>query len=189
MSMPGSPRHAAVFLDRDGVIIENRPTYVRRWEDVHIFPQALNALRMAAELPFKIIIVTNQSAVGRGIISLEAAEAINSRLVREIEAGDGRVDGVFMCPHAPEVGCLCRKPQPGLLLQAAKAHDLELTRSIMIGDALTDLEAGRMAGARVSALVKTGRGTDQIALPEADSYRPFPVYDDLFEALKCLLEE
>jgi D-glycero-D-manno-heptose 1,7-bisphosphate phosphatase len=75
------------------------------------------------------------------------------------------------------------------LLQAAKAHDLELTRSIMIGDALTDLEAGRMAGARVSALVKTGRGTDQIALPEADSYRPFPVYDDLFEALKCLLEE
>lgn len=187
MSIPDKPRHAALFLDRDGVIIENRPSYVRRWQDVYIFPQALEALRTAAESPFKIILVTNQSAVGRGIISQEAAEAINDGLVREIEGAGGRVDGVLMCPHAPEDGCGCRKPQPGLLLQAAKAHHVNLSQSIMIGDALTDLAAGRTAGTRVSALVKTGRGTNQIALPEAVDYRPFPIYDDLLEALNDLL--
>lgn len=187
MSMPETARRAALFLDRDGVIIENRASYVRSWEDVHIFPQALEALRAAAESPFKIILVTNQSVVGRGIISLKAAEAINSRLVREIEAVGGRVDGVIMCPHAPEDACLCRKPQPGLLLQAAKAYQVELAQSIMVGDALTDLEAGQKAGTKVSALVKTGRGMEQAGLPKADEYRPFPIYDDLFEAISYLL--
>ncbi|MFZ0548535.1 MAG: HAD family hydrolase [Candidatus Promineifilaceae bacterium] len=183
-----SPSHQpALFLDRDGVIIENRASYVRRWQDVHIYPQALEALRMASTLPLKIIVVTNQSAVGRGILPLAIAQEINSRLMEEIEEFGGRVDGVFMCPHAPQDHCRCRKPQPGLLLNAAKAHQINLRHSIMIGDALTDLAAGRAAGTRVSALVKTGRGIEQVSLPKANEYRPFPLYDNLFDALKELL--
>jgi D-glycero-D-manno-heptose 1,7-bisphosphate phosphatase len=103
----------AIFLDRDGVLIENRPSYVRGWEDVHIFHQALAALVRISTAPYKIVLVTNQSAVGRGLISSEVAWAINRRLVSVIEDAGGRIDGVFMCPHAPQDRCACRKPKPG----------------------------------------------------------------------------
>ncbi|MCI0395206.1 MAG: HAD family hydrolase [Chloroflexi bacterium] len=177
----------AIFLDRDGVIIENRPEYVRCWADVAIYPQALAALAQVARESYKIIVVTNQSAVGQGLLSLPAAQEINERLARAIEAGGGRVDGIFMCPHTPEAACPCRKPRPGLLLEAAQALSLDLSRSILIGDALTDLAAGRAAGIARNVLVRTGRGLAQLQLPEAAALRPFPVYDNLWEALAALL--
>lgn len=176
----------ALFLDRDGVIIENRPAYVRSWEDVFIYPQALAALVSARQSPYRIVIVTNQSAVGRGLISLSTARLINQRLVTKIEAAGGRIDGVFMCPHAPEDNCACRKPKPGLLLDAARKLSLNLNRSVLIGDALTDLSAGRAAGVAQTILLRTGRGAIQAALPEANSFKPFPVYDTLSEALANL---
>jgi D-glycero-D-manno-heptose 1,7-bisphosphate phosphatase len=104
----------AIFLDRDGVIIENRPSYVRSWADVVILPLALEAMARIHASPFKIVIVTNQSAVGRGLLGLEEAWAINHHLQQVIEESGGRVDGLFMCPHSPEDHCNCRKPKPGL---------------------------------------------------------------------------
>src|SRR4030067_60755 len=101
----------AIFLDRDGVLIENRSSYVLRWEDVEIYPQALAALAQASSSSYKIILITNQSAVGRAIIELETALEINLRLVQKIEETGGRIDGVFMCPHKPEDHCECRKPK------------------------------------------------------------------------------
>ena len=98
----------AVFLDRDGVLIENVDDYVRSWSDVRPYPSALEALARWAGLPHRILIVTNQSVVGRGLISLAEAQAMNDRLVGLIRAGGGRIDGVFMCPHAPGDDCLCR---------------------------------------------------------------------------------
>jgi D-glycero-D-manno-heptose 1,7-bisphosphate phosphatase len=181
-------RHPAIFLDRDGVIIENRPSYVRSRAEVAIYPQALAALARAGAGPEKIILVTNQSAVGRGIISLETAQAINVGLVAEIERSGGRVDGVYMCPHAPEAGCDCRKPRPGLFFQAARAHSIDLSRSLMIGDALTDLQAARAAGIPRLILVRTGRGARQERLPEAAQLKPFHVYDTLAEALAGLTD-
>jgi D-glycero-D-manno-heptose 1,7-bisphosphate phosphatase len=175
--------YPAIFLDRDGVIIENRADYVRSWSDVVVFPQALEALAKLSASPYKIVFVTNQSAIGRGIISLETAEEINRRLVALVEAAGVRVDGIFMCPHAPEDGCDCRKPRPGLLLQAARALDLDLSRSILIGDALTDLMAGQAAGVGRLALVRSGRGAEQIRLPRPEGLKPFPAYDTLAEAL------
>ena len=154
----------ALFLDRDGVIIENRPNYVRSWDNVNIFPQVLDALAQVNRSDHKIIIVTNQSAVSRGFITLEEAEIINRRLVNIIEEAGGKVDGVFMCPHHPDEGCVCRKPKPGLLLQAAKSLRLDLSASVLIGDALTDLEAGKAAGVSRLVLVRTGRGAAQSSL-------------------------
>jgi D-glycero-D-manno-heptose 1,7-bisphosphate phosphatase len=177
----------AIFLDRDGVIIENRADYVRGWEDVSIFPQALQALAKASARPYKLVLVTNQSAVGRGLISLAAAEAINRRLVAQIENAGGRVDGIFMCPHAPEAGCDCRKPKPGLLLQAAEALDLDLGRSVMIGDALTDLMAGQGAGVGSLALVRTGLGAEQERLPKPDGLKAYQTYDTVTDALEDIL--
>jgi D-glycero-D-manno-heptose 1,7-bisphosphate phosphatase len=178
----------AIFLDRDGVIIENRSDYVRSWEDVHVFPQALEALANASASPYKIVFVTNQSAVGRGLMSLATAEAINCRLKALIEDAGGRVDGIFLCPHAPEAACDCRKPKPGLLLQAAQALDLDLARSVMIGDALTDLMAGQAAGVRRLALVRSGRGADQDRLPKPESLKQYQTYDSLTSALEDILD-
>ncbi len=173
----------AIFLDRDGVIIENRADYVRCWGDVAIYPQALSILARLRDLPYKFVIVTNQSVVGRARISLETAQAINERLVAKIVEAGGRIDGVFMCPHAPQDDCDCRKPRPGLLFQAAEALDIDLSSSWMIGDALTDVMAGKAAGVDRTALVLTGRGEAQVGRPEADDVGPFSVFEDLSAAL------
>lgn len=174
----------AIFLDRDGVIIENRADYVRCWHDVEIFPQALDALARLRQWPGKIVIVTNQSVVGRRLISLQEAQDINRRLLREIETAGGRIDAVYMCPHAPDDNCACRKPLPGMLTQAARDLQIKLTQSIMIGDALTDLAAGRAAGVSEVALVRTGHGQEQVASPAANKMAPFAVYNTLSDALQ-----
>lgn len=175
--------YPALFLDRDGVIVENRPNYIRSWADIFIFPQALDALVKVRIAPYKIVIVTNQSAIGRGLISLSEAEAINRRLVAEIEAAGGRIDAVMMCPHAPQDNCTCRKPLPGLLHQAAALLSLDLRNSILIGDALSDILAGQAAGVQTNVLVRTGRGAHQASLANTISIKPFLVYDTLAQAL------
>jgi D-glycero-D-manno-heptose 1,7-bisphosphate phosphatase len=178
--------HSAIFLDRDGVIIENVDSYVRSWSDVVVFPQALAALSRLKMSSYKIVIVTNQSVVGRGIISLSDSHNINDRLVKVITNAGGRVDGVYVCPHAPEEDCSCRKPRPGLLLQAASALSIDLSQSIFVGDALTDIQAGQNAGIPTNLLVRTGRGAAQIALIEAQHPGLVPIYDNLFDAIDAL---
>ena len=178
----------AIFLDRDGVIIENRSSYVRSWADVHFYPGALETLATLRTLAYKIVIITNQSAVGRGIISLETALEINQGVVETIERNGGRIDGVFMCPHAPFDNCECRKPRPGLIHQAVSSLSIDLSRSILVGDALSDLLAGQSAGIDKIALVRTGRGKSQEALPKPEGLKAFLVFDSIAEALGTLIQ-
>lgn len=179
--------NAALFLDRDGVIIENRQNYVRTWNDVLIYPKSIEALLKIKSSDYKIVIITNQSAVGRGLISIKTAEQINACLIEKIETAGGRIDGVFMCPHSPLDNCLCRKPSPGLIEQAESSLNLNLARSILIGDALSDILAGQTAGVGQNVLVRTGRGSAQTALPQVSQLSPFLIYDDLAEALEDLI--
>lgn len=179
--------HPAIFLDRDGVLIENRSKYIRHWEDVEFLPGVLAALSQLSTKPQKIIIITNQSAVGRGIITQTAAEQINDQLMSVIRGAGGRIDGLYMCPHKPEDQCTCRKPQPGLITRAAKELSVDLSNSHLVGDALSDLEAGRNAGINQVALVLTGRGSSQLSLPESKILQPFPVFRSLSEALSAVL--
>jgi D-glycero-D-manno-heptose 1,7-bisphosphate phosphatase len=146
-----------IFLDRDGVIIENREAYVRTWEDVAFIPGALAALAQAAATPYAIVLVTNQAGIGKGVIPATVSDSINQRIREEIERAGGRVDGIYVCPHTDVDDCECRKPRPGMLLQAARELDLDLSQSWMIGDALTDMQAGQAAGVK-TLLVLTGRG-------------------------------
>jgi len=178
----------AIFLDRDGVIIENRTAYIRSWDDVHIFPQALNALARLQSSPYKIVIVTNQSVVGRGLISLQAAWEINRQLIAVIERAGGRIDQVYLCPHIPEDECTCRKPKPGLILQAARELSLDLSHSILIGDTLSDLQAGRLAGVKQVALVRTGLGATLAQSTPGAEPRDYPAYDTLADALAELVK-
>src|SRR5919109_46297 len=158
----------AIFLDRDGILIENRSNYVRDWSQVKIFPEAINALSLPAVKNYKIVVITNQSAVGRGLITLQTARDINDRLVNLINRQGGQVHGVYMCPHKPDDGCKCRKPKPGLFFQAAEELSLDLKRSWMVGDAWSDIQAGQAAGLRQMILVKTGRGAEQLLQPRPD---------------------
>ena len=179
----------AIFLDRDGVLIENRSDYVRDWSQVKIFPDAIHDLSHSKLIELKIVIVTNQSAVGRGIISLETAEEINERLVHLIRDRGSRIDGVYLCPHGPHDGCDCRKPKPGLLLRAAKDLSLDLKRPWMVGDAWSDVQAGQSAGVQGTVILKTGRGTDQLSLPRPVHVSgEFLICDDLTQALGAILD-
>jgi D-glycero-D-manno-heptose 1,7-bisphosphate phosphatase len=178
---------AAIFLDRDGVVIENRDGYVRSWSDVEFLPGALNALARLNSTLFKIVLVSNQSAVGRGLLTLEMALELHERIVAKVRDAGGRVDDSFLCPHAPWEDCQCRKPQPGLLFQAARKHGLDLGRSYMVGDALSDIQAGRFAGVSRLVLVLTGRGKHQMGLAEAKELGPFDVFPRLGDFVDYLV--
>jgi D-glycero-D-manno-heptose 1,7-bisphosphate phosphatase len=172
---------SVVFLDRDGVLIENVPTYVREWDEVKVFPKAVEACRILTELGIPLVVVTNQAGVGRKILSLEHVETMNARILSEIEKGGGRFTAAYICPHHPDDGCDCRKPLPGMLLRAAAEHSLDLTNAAMVGDGVTDLLAASAAGV-YGVLVRTGRGAEQeMEMRQAGLDRP--VFDDLGEAV------
>lgn len=178
---------AGILLDRDGVLIKNRAEYILGENEVEFIPGSLEAVVNAASVGWPIMIITNQSAIGRGLLSLEVAKSINQLVIRRIEANGGRIDGLYMCPHHPKDGCSCRKPEPGLIQQAAEDFSLDLEQSILIGDAFTDIEAGRRAGVGTRALVRTGRGALQEKHLKVKPAGEYFVFDDLNEALIALL--
>ena len=164
--------HPAIFLDRDGVIIENRADYVKSLSETKFIPGSLEALAWLAQHDWLIVIVTNQAAIGRRIITRETADAINAYVVSQITAAGGRVDGLYLCPHRSDEGCPCRKPAPGLLLQAAADLGIDLEKSLMIGDAVSDVQAAVAAGARpvlvLSGLIKQAQAQPLNAAVFAD---------------------
>jgi D-glycero-D-manno-heptose 1,7-bisphosphate phosphatase len=125
--------------------------------------------------------------IGRGIVRSRAVEAINRRMVHEAANAGGRIVDVAYCPHRPEDRCSCRKPQPGLILGLATAYGVDLAKSVVIGDALTDVEAGRAAGCE-SILVLTGRGSDEAAGAAAVGPVGFSVAASLSHAVQAVLE-
>lgn len=175
----------AVFLDRDGVICENRPDHVKSWSEFRFLPGALLALRRLAATPFRIVVVTNQAIVHRGTVPASAVEEIHERMARAVRRFGGRLDAIYCCPHRPEEGCPCRKPKPGLLLQAARDLGIQLEGSYLIGDALTDMEAALAVGCQ-PILVRTGRGAAQ-AEQVIQRHPGIPVFADLLEAVMWIV--
>jgi D-glycero-D-manno-heptose 1,7-bisphosphate phosphatase len=177
----------AVFLDRDGVINENWPGYVKSWEEMEFLPGALEALRALAQSDFLIVVTTNQSAIGRGLMPPQAVDRIHRLLRETVEGHGGRLDAIYVCPHAPEDGCQCRKPAPGLLLAAAADLGLSLARSYLVGDALSDIQAAQAVSA-TGILVMTGRGREQVKQPPPAGLQPYHVAEDLAGAVDLIQE-
>lgn len=177
----------AVFLDRDGVLIENRADYVREWSQVSVYPKTYSSLISIQNAGYKIVIVTNQSAVGRGMLALQTAHELNQRLVELIRENGGQVDGVYLCPHRPEDDCDCRKPKPGMLLQAANELKIDFSRSWLVGDAWSDILAGQAVGVRGTILVRTGRGQNQLSQSHPGNLDSFFVATDLAHAALIIL--
>lgn len=149
-------RDRAVFADRDGTLIED-PGFLTDPDGVKLVPGAAEALADLRRRGFRLVVVSNQSGLARQLIRAEQATAVHERFVRELERYGVELDDVRYCPHLPEDGCACRKPLPGLLLDAASKLDVDLTRSFMVGDRDSDVEAGRRAGC-TTILLSTDTG-------------------------------
>lgn len=176
----------ALFLDRDGVIINERG-YVHRTEDIVLIQGAAQAIARVNALGVPVVVITNQAGIGRGLYTEADFYAVQAHLALLLASFDAHVDATYFCPHHPEHGlgafrviCECRKPGPGLLVRAAQEMHLDLARSLMVGDKASDLLAGRAAGCG-TLLVRTGYG----AQVEADAEREPGelLWDNVFDSL------
>jgi D-glycero-D-manno-heptose 1,7-bisphosphate phosphatase len=181
-------RKRAVFLDRDGTINEEKE-YLHRSEDFSFIPGAPAAIRLLKEAGFLVIVVTNQSGIGRGYFDEEAVHRLHRYMDEELDHYGAAVDGYYLCPHHPRHGigdyrkeCCCRKPLPGMLLEAARDFDIDLAASYIIGDKLADIEAGLAAGCR-PLLVSTGYGKEQSVLLPAG----IPLFGDILAAVRSII--
>ncbi|MGH1362487.1 MAG: D-glycero-alpha-D-manno-heptose-1,7-bisphosphate 7-phosphatase [Calditrichia bacterium] len=190
-----TPTKIAVFLDRDGTLNIDT-SYPASLDDIELLPGAIEAVRLLNEAGILAIVVTNQSGVARGYFSEERVLEINAGITRWFEEGCARIDGWYYCPHHPTAGeapyrkeCDCRKPGGGMLLQAAKDFDLDLSRCYMIGDKLSDVEAG-LRLKMTTVLVNTGEGKLQAVKAAADKTLPQPdhVLADVLAAAKYIVE-
>jgi D-glycero-D-manno-heptose 1,7-bisphosphate phosphatase len=183
------PRHrSAVFLDRDGVINANRADYVLAWEQFRFLPEALKALALLSAAMRPVIVVTNQTIVGKGLMTTDILDDVHARMRSAVKAAGGSILDILYCPHLAAENCACRKPKPGLLHMAANRHNISLSESFYVGDALSDVMAGQAAGCRC-VLVETGRGRSQVLREEARFLRDYHEARNLLDAVKWILAQ
>ncbi len=147
-----------IVLDRDGTIIEER-VYLSDPKQVELLPGAGQALRELSEMGFGLVVITNQSGIGRGFFDEKQLQCIHERLMQSLDREGVSLDGIYVCPHKPDDDCACRKPKLGLLRKAASELDFIPERTIVIGDKACDVDMGRLAGA-TTILVRTGYGAE-----------------------------
>jgi len=146
----------AVFLDRDGTLIVDPPDLrVDAVEKIKLFPDTIAALKILSKLDYKVFIISNQAGIAEGRISMQDFEFINSKVIEQLAPSGMHIEKTYVCPHDDRENCTCRKPKPGMLLQAAEEYGIDLTDSWMIGDRHTDMQAGHRAGVK-TVLVLTG---------------------------------
>jgi len=176
-----------VFLDRDGVINRDSPDYIKTWDEFQFLPGSLEALRLLSQAGFRLIIITNQSIIGRGMVPLRVLEETHRKLKAAVAAEGGDILDIFFCPHRPDEDCDCRKPAPGLIQQACRRYGIDPADSVMIGDSAKDMLCGRNAGCGTTILVRTGNGIQAEKELAELQIRPDLVAADLLDAARCLL--
>lgn len=181
----------AIFLDRDGTLNED-VGYLDRLERLTLFPWSVDAVRLLRRAGYAVVVVTNQGGVARGFVDETFVDEVRRVIDRRLAAVGERLDGHYCCPHDPHAPvaayrreCECRKPRPGLVHRAARDLDLDVGRSVVVGDKWSDVGLARAAGAR-GVLVRTGYGRGQEQAPPAD-LRPDAVTDTLMEAASWIL--
>jgi D,D-heptose 1,7-bisphosphate phosphatase len=180
---------SAVFMDRDGTINEE-VNYLSRMDQLKLYPQTFEAIRMINSAGMKAIVITNQSGIARGYFTEDFVRSVHERINEMLRAEGAHIDGFYVCPHHPVYGngiykqnCECRKPKPGMLLQAAEEMNIDLSRSYMIGDMLKDIVTGKKAGAK-GVLVRTGYGSN-IVRTDMPAY----IADDILEAVGWIMKD
>jgi D-glycero-D-manno-heptose 1,7-bisphosphate phosphatase len=175
-----------VFLDRDGVINYDSPDYIKGWQEFEFLPGSLEGIRQLTQQGSTIIVVTNQSAIKRQLITLDALQNLHRRLIEAVAAAGGRIAAIYYCPHGPQDNCDCRKPAPGLFWQAQQAFRIDLASAVMVGDSARDIEAAFSAGCGTTVLVKTGNGSKALEDLRQGSIIPDHIADDLQAAAQWI---
>jgi D-glycero-D-manno-heptose 1,7-bisphosphate phosphatase len=176
----------AVFLDRDGTIAEE-VGYLNHVSRFRILPHVADAIRRLNEAQMPVIVITNQSGVGRGYFPVALVHSVHELMTQQLEAAGARLDAVYYCPHTSADGCDCRKPKTGMLDRAAREHAIDLHRSFVVGDRHGDVEVARRAGAR-SILVRTGYGEGEYLWNASKwQHQPDFVAADLADAVHWIL--
>ncbi len=173
-----------VVLDRDGVINQDSPDFIRSPAEWRPLRGSLEAIAELTRGGFTVVVATNQSGVGRGLFSEDTLEAIHERMRAAVAAAGGCISAIFACPHHPDANCACRKPRPGLLRQVEAAFGVSLAGQPVIGDSLRDVQAAQAVGAR-AILVRTGNGT--AAERRLENFAGIEVFDDLAAVATALL--
>ena len=176
---------AYVLLDRDGVINYDSDDYIKTPEEWKPIPGSLEAIALFNKNGYKVIVITNQSGIGREFYTESTLAEIHQKMHRLTEEKGGEIDAIYICPHTPDDLCLCRKPKPGLLTRFAKEKKASLTDCYFIGDKLADIQAAEAAGAK-PILVKTGKGRKTI---ENNPNINHPIFENLYDAAKFIISE
>lgn len=188
-------KRAAVFLDRDGTINEQMG-YINHLSRFHLLPGVAQAIKHLNDQSIPVFVVTNQSGLARGYFPATLLEVVHAAMAERLHAGGASLDGVYVCPHHPEakeeryrLDCPCRKPKPGLFLQAAAEHDLDLSLSYVVGDRWSDLKAAAACGATgVLVLTGYGRGDYEFIGPR-QAIQPSHVASDLEAAVQWIVKD
>jgi len=182
----------AVFLDRDGVITKEPPYYAHRIDQLELIPKSAEAIKLLNESRFKVIVVSNQSGVARGYYREKDIEIYNRAMQKKLEEKNAYIDAIYYCPHYPKatikeyrIDCDCRKPKPGMLRQAEKDLNLNLKLSFLVGDKMSDIEAGYRAGCK-TILVLTGQGNDESKKISEMDIKPNYILRDLYTAVQTI---
>lgn len=182
-------RDLVVLLDRDGTICENRADHVTSWAKFKFLPGAVEALASLHQAGARLMLVTNQGAIGRGLMTPHELDDIHARMTNVLHGSGGDLDAIAICPHHPDDGCACRKPATGMLVDLARDRRFDLEEAYLVGDFVTDIEAGAAAGC-VTVLVRTGRGKQAERLIAAgEGPVPDAVCDDLVDASFWILTD
>ena len=174
-------------MDRDGVINKDRPDYVKKWSEFEFLPGSLDALKLLTLNGYHIILITNQSAINRRIVTAAGLQEIHKKMTGAVVDHGGSIEAIYYCPHIPEDACICRKPEPGLIYRAQADYGLNLSKTCMIGDSLKDIRCARRAGCGRVILVRTGHGKEAERLCRDAGIEADHVADDLMAAVKWLL--
>ena len=192
MTAPRSGSRPAVFLDRDGTLNEEIG-FMDRMEGLKLFPWTADAIRLLNRAGYCVVVTTNQSAIGRGLIDETFLRGVHDEIDARLARGGARIDRYFFCPHHPDKAlgayrqvCECRKPKPGMILRAAGELGLDLTRSVMIGDRRLDVASGHAAGVR-AILLRTGVGAGEERALTEEEEQPDAILNNLMEAVGWIL--
>ena len=192
MTEKGERVNKAVFLDRNGVITQEPPNYAHRIDQLKLIPKSAEAIRILNKNGFKVVVVSNQSGLARGYYQEKDVEIYNGAMKKELEKRDAYIDAIYYCPHHSEakieayrIDCDCRKPKPGMLKRAEKDLNLDLKQSFLVGDKISDIEAGYRAGCK-TILVLTGYGNNELKKNANVNIKPNHISKDLYTASQVI---
>lgn len=177
-----------VFLDRDGVINQESPEYIKNRAEFKFIPGSLEAICCLSQEGFDIIIITNQSVIGRKMVTPDGLLQIHAKLRQEVKKGGGCIKDIFYCPHLPQDQCNCRKPKPDLIFQAKEKYNINLGSTIMVGDSTKDIQCAINAGCGTTVLVQTGNGRKALKELAADHIIPDHIALNLEQAASWIIK-